>query len=362
MREPRAIGMSLALLDAKLFDLHCAVGVEMFWQATRHLLEGLMSLHSCSLMLNIVGTEPVTAHHHVVYNRDAHYKPPSNLKIVYEYLNRHRKVRLYTFSQVVAEDPHAIHRRIEQLGDWTEFVHLAFWDGERPDAVLSLRREGSFSGDELEWLNQLHPAIDAAIRRLRIIEGERFQRTAFERFVRGLPIPAILLTSDEQLSFATDEGYEACAIWNRGERGARALNPRRTFELPLEIAAACSRLRPPPKASDLVESIRHRELPMVARIECVQPGRGPWARPGFLVTFNRDEAQRTNAHEQRVLRVLQALSPCERRVALLAAEGYRNREIALRLNRSGRTIEYQLNSIYRKMNLQHRAQLVRALN
>ena len=323
-----------------------------------------MPLHSCSLMLNIVGTESVTAHHHVVYNRDTHYKPPSNLAIAYEYLNRHRHVKLYTFSQVLVEDPRAMHRRLEQLGDWTEFVHLAFWDGERPDAVVSIRREGNFSAEELALLHQVHPAIDAAIRRLRIVEGERFQRSAFERLVRGLPIPAILLTDEEQVCFATDEGYEACAVWNRGEREARAVNPRRTFELPFEFVAACRRIRQLGSASKLVESIRHPRTPMTARIECIQPGRGPWAKFGFLITFSGDENQDDDgiANDQRRLRVLQALSPCERRVALLAAEGCRNREIARRLNRSERTVEYQLNSIYRKMNLEHRGQLVRALN
>ena len=331
-----------------------------------------MPLHSCSLMLNIVGTEPMTAHHHVVRNRDACYTPPSNLTIAYDFLNRHRHVKVYTFSQVVTEDPAARHRRIEQLGDWTEFVHLAFWDGERPDAVLSVRREGEFSAEELTLLQQLHSAFDAAIRRLRILEIERYRRTTFESFVARLPMPMMLLTDDQQLSFATEEGYEACAIWNLGEREARAVNPRRAFELPGEIAAACSVLSCSHNPADLngrpteelAQIVRHPTSAMMARISFTQANRGPWARPGFLVTFAFDPDQKeatATTHDRRILKYLQVLSPCERRVALLVSEGCRNREIARRLNRSERTVEFQLNSVYRKLKINHRLQLARAL-
>lgn len=58
---------------------------------------------------------------------------------------------------------------------------------------------------------------------------------------------------------------------------------------------------------------------------------------------------------------LQCLSPSERRVALLVAKGLRNHEIAEQLCRSRRTVEFQLNSIYRKLEVSCRTQLVRVL-
>jgi DNA-binding NarL/FixJ family response regulator len=60
-------------------------------------------------------------------------------------------------------------------------------------------------------------------------------------------------------------------------------------------------------------------------------------------------------------RTLRQLTPSERRVALLVAAGLRNQDIAERLQRSRRTVEYQLNAIFRKLDLTSRTQLVRAL-
>jgi DNA-binding NarL/FixJ family response regulator len=46
---------------------------------------------------------------------------------------------------------------------------------------------------------------------------------------------------------------------------------------------------------------------------------------------------------------------------MLVAEGLRNEDIARRLQRSRRTIEFQLNAVYRKLDMHGRTQLVRAL-
>lgn len=56
---------------------------------------------------------------------------------------------------------------------------------------------------------------------------------------------------------------------------------------------------------------------------------------------------------------LHRLTPRERRVAQLAMEGLRNKEIARRLCRSVRTIECQISSVLRKLKLGSRAQLIR---
>jgi DNA-binding CsgD family transcriptional regulator len=63
-------------------------------------------------------------------------------------------------------------------------------------------------------------------------------------------------------------------------------------------------------------------------------------------------------HQHRLYR---RLTHAERRVALLVAEGHTSAQIAAQLERSRRTVEFQLGSIYRKLNLNSRAQLVRSL-
>jgi DNA-binding NarL/FixJ family response regulator len=58
---------------------------------------------------------------------------------------------------------------------------------------------------------------------------------------------------------------------------------------------------------------------------------------------------------------LESLTPSERRVAEMAAEGPTNREIAQALFITQRTVEVHLTSIYRKLGISSRSQLAAAL-
>jgi len=69
-----------------------------------------------------------------------------------------------------------------------------------------------------------------------------------------------------------------------------------------------------------------------------------------------------DAAAARSLPLLTCLSPSERKVAGLVASGLRNDAIAERLCRSRKTIESQISSIFRKLNVSNRTQLARLLN
>jgi DNA-binding CsgD family transcriptional regulator len=57
----------------------------------------------------------------------------------------------------------------------------------------------------------------------------------------------------------------------------------------------------------------------------------------------------------------ESLTPSERRVADLAADGHGNREIAQLLFVTPKTVEYHLRNTYRKLDIQIRRELARAL-
>ena len=361
-----------------MLDLQRALDLESFWRANLQLLQSVLPHHSCSLMLGIVDFEPHEGRHFVARDNSGANQPLTSLSISRPFLAAHPQVKMYTYSEILQEDPRARQRRVERerhFRGWDEFVHLAFWDGAHPEAVLSIRRteeQGEFLAEEREFLASLHPVIDAGLRRLRAFEGERGRRLSMERFISGLPLPVMFLGPDCALQFATQEAYDLCAAWNFGYEEARVMNTRRCFRVPAPIADACARLADIwDRAANAgltvgLESARvvHPERGgLVAKVDVSQPFKGSLVRPGFWVTLaserNLDGASPQLKAE--AVHHLQFLTPSERRVALLVAEGLRNHDVAHQLGKSPRTVDFQLSAIYRKLGVASRTELARLL-
>jgi DNA-binding CsgD family transcriptional regulator len=324
-------------------------------------------------MYGIVDITTLNARHHIPGAR-LDRRSVSNLFIVHSFLVRHPQIKFYTFGQVLAEDPSAHEKRLAQQGSsvdpWNDFAHLVFWDGDRPDAVLSVRRgqvHGPFNNTEIALLQSLHPVIEAGLERLRRLAEERSQRLSIERFLADVPVPVLFLDAQLRLIYASREGFAACAEWNFGGKAARSLNPRRSFQVPEAIATACRKLASKPGADD--NRARKLRLPhatnqnLVAQIVVDIPHASQWTRPVYRVVFLVDrtiDGVPVSAKASS-LALLQRLTANERRVALLVTEGYDNRAIAARLGKSPRTVECQLTEIYRKLGAKNRVQLTRTL-
>lgn len=165
---------------------------------------------------------------------------------------------------------------------------------------------------------------------------------------------AVMCVDDRgRLLFATDRALALCERWNEA----------------LEPTAAALRL---PGGIDALYAAAHAVRGQApSTLPESMPGR--WsvhhpACPELILTVDVDGRQPRGGgcgllwlEEDPLPFRLQALSPSERRVALLVAQGLRNHQIAEQLCRSRRTVEFQLNSIYRKLEVSCRTQLVRAL-
>lgn len=378
MPRPRASLPALKLddrLGPLIAPLHSAVDLDAFWRSTLHLLRALVPHHSCSLLYGIVNTHRLNARHHMPGARSER-RSVSNLNIVRDFLARHPGIQGYTFAQVLAEDPTAHELQLAQqsrkLEAWNDFVHLAFWDGSRPDAVLSVRRsrtQGPFTRDETALLFSLHPVIEAGLLRLRRLAEERSQHLSIERFLAAIPVAVLFLDAQLKLIYASNEGYAVCAEWNYGQKTARRLNPRRSFTLPAPLAIACEKLHAQPAGA--AASPRDRQLrvahpanpQLVAQLVIDLPRASPWTRPVYRIIFlveHSIDAVPLSA-KPAALALLQRLTAHERRVALLVTEGGNNRVIATRLGKSPRTVECQLTEIYRKLGVKNRVQLTRTL-
>jgi DNA-binding CsgD family transcriptional regulator len=326
-------------------------------------------------MFNIVNYEPTDARHHVVLPRNPDYVPATSLTVSGPYLARHPQIKLYTYSQIVSEDPDAHRRRLDQEPDpeWNEFIHLAFWHESRPEAVLSIHRSPDHSHitvDEHAFLEQLHPMIEASLRRLRAVAGERGRRQSYEHFLRQVPLTVMFVNAAGESLFANNEAEKQCGRWNRGLRSAVETDAsfclpgavEAMFEDALSVSAD--------KTLSIVGQPGSVRLPhpslegLSVKIDRNWQFSGLQMSPSYVVTF-LDEAvagASSQALSQAALLALQRLTPTERRVAQLVAQGLRNDKIAEHLSRSRRTVEFQLNSIYRKLDISSRTELVRLLS
>ncbi len=349
-------------------DLQSALDLDSIWKSCLKLVRNQLPHRSCSLMFNIVGFEPTSAKHHVESSRNPDYMPATSLTISGPYLERHPEVKLYTYSQIVSEDPDAMRRRVEQEPDpeWDEFVHLAFWRNEQPEAVLSIHwspDHPNISSEESAFLEYMYPMIEASLRRIRAIEQEGARRLAYENLLYRMPVATLLVAQDGHQLFATAEGKKLSERWNRGLRDTADLK----LALPLSLVQLFGNSTQ--AASGKTLKLRHPRIKgLTATVERNLHTAALRERPCYVVTLadehsdERDEAPAATPPSPEAWAALQKLSPTERRVALLVAKGLRNDEIAEHLCRSRRTIEFQLNSIYRKLSLSRRTQLVLALS
>ncbi|WP_438481174.1 helix-turn-helix transcriptional regulator [Oleiharenicola lentus] len=364
-------------MDALLGRVNEALTLDAFWKAVVQLFQQTMPVQSCSMMYAILDANTLTARHHVCYDLPSRMQLASNLTIASNYLSRHPQIKMYTFSQILNEDPTAQDRANEQQKalpeSWIEFVHLAFWDRNQLDAVFSIRRgptQGRFSPAELELLSRFHSVISAGLHRIRLLGVQQEQRGALERFFSRCPIPVLFLDSRLRLLYATQEALEMSLVWNYGHEGARRQHPRKSFLLPPDIAAVCqSLIAAGPtdgvrRGSEDVRVTHPKEVAMVARVRIEYPSRPGWLQPTISITFctehNLDGARLPA--KKISLDLLQRLSANERRVALLVCQGFSNSVIATKLGKSARTVECQLTVIFRKLQVTNRVQLAHLLS
>ncbi|HEY1075310.1 MAG TPA: helix-turn-helix transcriptional regulator [Fontimonas sp.] len=346
-----------------VIDLQSAMDLDSVWRSSLRLMQRELPHRSCSLFFGIVDFEPTAAIHHVESPRNPAYRPATSLTISAPFLARHRHVPLYTYSQIVSEDPDARRRRVEQEPDpeWNEFVHLAFWRDERPEAVFSITRAADqprISSDERGLLEQLHPMLEAGLRRIRAVERTRARRLAYEDCLRRMPVATLLVADDGRLLFANGESERLRTRWNGGLHAADEAAwrlPERLPQLLRQTTGDSMRL-----------SLRHPHIAgLTATIERSAGTAVPGQRPCYVVTLNEAagaaNATTTGRDSEAGRPILDQLTPAERRVALRVVDGLSNDEIATDLGRSRRTVEFQLNTIYRKLGLTRRTQLVRLL-
>lgn len=345
-----------------------ALDMEALWHACISLVTASLPCHSCSLMFDIDGLQPQQGHHYLTEVRKGDAPPVTSLDVAAPYLIANPKVRWYTFSQIVSQDTLAQARLRNQnpTPGWREFIHLAFWNRKRLEAVLSIRlRAGrnSLNNEELAFLTDLYPILDASLQRVRKLESERVLHRAFDALLRRIPVAAAIVDHRLTPIYISPEAARLCRRWGKSESTRlpgpieRQLQPH----LGGQVEAAGDSMA----ASGGTLIVRHDSHPELAmRIEisaALQLANGQ--RHHILTMVPKDDHNAAGSlFPTQALPLLQRLSPSERSVAALVAKGLCNEAIARQRSRSRKTVESQITSIYRKLDVENRSQLIRLLS
>lgn len=330
---------------AQIVALQRATDMDSFWRASLNLVRREMPQRSCALFSDIVGFKPAQLRYHVVASRKPGYVPPKSLSVAAPYLARHPRVESYTYSEIAAEDPQAAKRRLEQEPDpeWNDFVALAFWGRAEPHSVLTVFGPQRIEEQDKAFLQLLHPLIDAGLARVRRLEQERNLSQLLQGYLQNSPEALVFFDRRGSLLYQNTLGGAQFGRWNRALRRGQEQS-----SLPAALRGAF-------QGSEHSLSLAHPELPDF--LATLQP-----SATGYVLRLTDGQALgRASELSSQALAALQKLTPSEQRVARMVVEGLRNDQIAERLCRSPRTVEFQLHSVFRKLGVDNRVRLSRLL-
>ncbi|MCL7714737.1 helix-turn-helix transcriptional regulator [Stenotrophomonas mori] len=350
------IGFGPNPLEARAEALK-ALDMHSLWNACVDLISYFLPCHSCTLMYDIHhGYLPQKGLHFLGEMPEGSELPARSLDVAAPYLAKNPRIHWYTLSQIASDDAGA-HQRLQAQNPapgWEEFIHLAFWRDDALDAVLSIRmRLGHERLNELQnsFLGELHQLMGAGLQRVHSLQNER--RTLFQSLLERQVLPDIILDHELHPISFSPALRQLCGEWLNFDDRHEVLPEAIAVPLHTWLTHANE------QGIDSGLQLRHPSQPdMELHITLegqllVHPG-----QPMYLLRIARSPASTALRGPKAWVK----LSPSERRVAELVVQGLRNEEIANHLGRSRKTIESQISAIYRKLDVGHRAQLVRLLS
>jgi DNA-binding CsgD family transcriptional regulator len=255
---------------------------------------------------------------------------------------------------------------------WRHALGLCFWE-ERSldglDCIFWMHRTsalGDFNVAEIRLLENLHPLIDEARRRINKLQAERSTLHSLEELVRDLPLATAVLDWHLRPLFHNQAGSIECARWRLGTTKTE----RADFNVPHDLIQMCREMR-----REWCDTIRSDTRPgrikrealdgrqnLRAIITLIPSNDAAIGNPSFLLQFvSFSKAKAAPVVGDNNLALLAQLTPEERVVASLICEGKSNDDISTQLAKSIWTVKRQIYSIFRKLRLTNRTQLVMLL-
>lgn len=240
------------------------------------------------------------------------------------------------------------------------------WKRRRCQAIVFMvrsGRQGDFTDSEMHLLRTVYPHIRAAVGQVFSYQEERGTRRALTRALASLPLAIFVLNWDLRILQHNRAASVACARWRDGNAKAKIMNVPKRFRLPADLMKAARLLKESIGADETSPAdagcvVLHPAIPgMECSIRALPVDSG--ARPMFLceVLNANDPVERATAGVDNWQR-LARLTPAERQLLPYLLESASNREIAAILGKSPATVRNQLHSIFRKLNVTRRGELI----
>jgi DNA-binding CsgD family transcriptional regulator len=371
-------------LDKPLLALQAAMNGDALIKAVFRLLKGAIQCDFVNLCLRNVQKDGGTVAYRMIDSRGREFSLDLLENVFFRdhpgmsVLMANPGIRFINTREVLAPDAilreSRYYREVMQVIGFRHAVGMFFWDDPpgTPEAIFSVyREEGHVDFDDagIALLDRLYPHVDAALRRVRVIEKERSIRKELHSLARRVPRSTCILDWDLQVADANRAARESCAQWNLGP-GSALLKPP-PFSLPAPLRDACAELK-----GRWLESLRHNPMNGAAeRMQVRHPEQSalrasialrlneaaPMGKPGFLIQFERTEPQPDCSQKAKIQVALDALSERERKIVRLVCEGHSNQEIATHTCKALGSLKNMLHVIFKKLHVHSRANIIAQL-
>lgn len=366
-------------VDSLLLRLHAANDIPQFWAALQGLLRETTPHDALIVYLNFLDFETSWQATEILATPNAQrptmwFQNRRQVDMTPQFvLSQPKKLKIYRLSDVVPDES-ALRRSaffkefLEPFG-WHHLAVALYWRGDQVGSQIAIRRtakQGDFTAKEVAFLEAVHPHIETVLNRLLAYEEERARRRWLEAFNHHLPFALLFLNWEMKSLYVNQAGLEQCALWNFGPAKARAYQPRAVFSPPAEIVKVCAALKAEwlehqsagkPYTGGATKVNHPRQAGFAATVRLHVEAHVRTAYPGFIVFLENPTAvpamDRLPAHS-----LLGKLTVAEREIARHVGEGLDNEEIARRLRKSVKTVKGQLTSIFRKLGVDGRNQLM----
>lgn len=366
-------------LDRSHLELNSVQEVQDFWRVARRVTHAAMPLDFICLCLR-----PFALMHSTVFRERAPFESDEEFRLFQElsplnaFLASHPGTRIVRLSDIISSEEltgSGFFRQFMRPYGERYFACFCFWHSGTFQGMIGLHRtseQGDFTDAEIEFLARLHGQFDMVVQRILSLHRERAVRLSLEKLLGNIPIATLLLDWELKVTYRNRSAIELCGLWNLGQEAARTWNCTEDFRVPPEVLEYCAEFKA------RWNPCHHRESPMIsvggawishsgipglrATVNLLQLDAAPLSMPVFMIRIEQLTLDGHREHPSREsLPQFARLSPREREVATLAAQGCGNDEIAHRLHKSVLTVKKQMRSIYTKLGISTRGRLIAIL-